>query len=521
MKSEKRSNHCFSICDVICILLSKSYEFECTFISITIRFLFTMATSNTTSTPQYNKLNYNLKSDTLFDVFLIYDRQTIIESYPKNWSENNADLLISLHDLIYPSDSDPKDIPPESFYRNFHIISINGTSTLIYGITIELSESILPCLLNLFKSPVDIFEDEKHKKSLTFTFLSKVPYINTLFRLLEIITQIAAGFSSFPDKNMYKQANDTNLSPPVFNFLDQIYHMDCNEFKDFSKFHNLNIHHMLTGTMNNLGRRNFKFCASSFGHPGLEILFSLFTTKDIITIYSAILQDRKMIIYGKNTFLVSSIIMSLVFLISPLKPPLVVPNLPEKGVDMIESPSSYLYGFSGNLSTIPPYVTLVNLNNQQVFSPETVLLPNAEKVAQDLQKLIDTSDSQIPQKPADKKAIYAKMRSQIDICDYELSLNLKYCFGPLTVIQIAKLLHEAVDFVFSISKLKGCLDPIQVTENGQNMIKYQFNKGRFIESYKTEEDSFACAVANGQSFIHYTEQLANEINQASINEINA
>lgn len=468
------------------------------------------------------KVNYNLKNDTIFDAFFIFNRQDLLSVYPENWFQLNKTTKEELYRLIYPSQKNPTPSTYE-YWRNFHVFAINGENIPIYGVSCELFGFIIPLLINLFQdknknsTPINLSDI----KSISFAFISKAPYFNTLFRLLEICTQVATGFLSLPDKEMYTTKYDSNLSPPMYSFLSLIFKMDCNEFINFSKDNNFKMHHMLTGSISSTGRRNFMFCASSFGHPGFDILFSFLSPKDIVNLYSALLLEEKIVVTGDNMFIITNVIMSFLFLISPFKPCVPFsPILPdtEHTRDLFGSPTPFITGFDGDLPPLDEYTTVVNLTQRKVIRDIKTIIPNSQKVIQELTDLVYNEENTVPKNAKARKEFWNEMRSDyLDVCEYEMSLDLKYCLKPLLIPKIQKILHEVVDFIFSAPKLRTCFEihTVESTgEDGKQIIKKKFSKQAFLKAYGSDEENniFAKEIVDTQCFNDYYKQIEDDLN---------
>lgn len=454
------------------------------------------------------KVNYNLKNDTLFDAFFVFNHQDLLSVYPEDWLQQNKTTKEELYRLIYPSQQNTQQSSYD-YCRNFHVFAINGDNIPIYGVSCELFGFIIPLLLNLFKSNSKI--DLTEIKSISFAFISKAPYFNTLFRLLELCTQISTGFLSLPDKEMYKLKYGSQLSVPMNSFISRLYNMDCNEFINFSKQNNFNMHHMLTGTVNSNGRRNFMFCASSFGHPGFDILFSFLTPKDIVTLYSALLLEEKIVVTGDNLFLITNVIMSFLFLISPFKPCVPFsPILPdtEHTRDLFGSPTPFISGFDGELPPLDEYTTVVDLNQRRVIRDITTIIPNSQKVIQELTDLVENENNMVPKNPKNRKEFWDEMKTDyLDVCEYEMNLDLKYCFKPLLIPKIQKILHEVVDFIFSATKLRACF------ESTNDSSKKKFSRQLFLKTYGNDENNEFCeAIVDTQCFNDYYKQIEDDLN---------
>ncbi|OHS97649.1 hypothetical protein TRFO_09360 [Tritrichomonas foetus] len=459
------------------------------------------------------KVNYNLTNEHIFDAFFIFNRAPdLVAFYPENWFEVNKIEKEKFYYLVNPSN---KYTPTSQydFWQNAHVFAINGEEIPIYGVSCELSMAMAPYLTCLFANPVHNF------RSLDFVFISKAPYINTLFRLIEICAQVASGFLVFPSKEVYNRKYSANLSPPVYDFISRIYNMDYNEFINFSKLHNFKMHHMLTGSHNSIGRRNFMFCASSFGHPGFEILFSCLTPKDIVNLYSALLLEDKMIVIGDNMFKITNVIMCLLFMISPFKPcvPLspILPDI-EHTQDLFGSPTPFIAGFYGTLPGMDEYTSIINLSTGKLDRAiNSTNIPNASKVAQSLSELINNPEYIVPKDPEAKKEFWNEMRDEyLDVCEYEISLDLKYCFKPLVIPKIQKILHEEVDFCYSIPKLRVCFDKVEAVKNEVKIIKHKFNEKLFLEHYANGENTeFARAIVATQCFNDFYHSIEDDWNE--------
>ena len=280
---------------------------------------------------------------------------------------------------------------------------------------------------------------------------------------------------------------------------------------------------MLTGTINSSGRRNFMFCASSFGHPGFDILFSFLTPKDIVNLYSALLLEEKIVVTGDNLFLITNVIMSFLFLISPFKPCVPFsPVLPdtEHTRDLFGSPTPFISGFDGELPLLDEYTTVVNLNQGKVIRDINIIIPNSQKVIQELTDLVYTEDNLVPKNLKAKRDFWNEIRSDyLDVCEYEMSLDLKYCLKPLLIPKIQKILHEVVDFIFSAPKLKTCFEDQSVESKkqpGTQMIKKRFSRQTFLKNFGNDENKeFVEAIVDTQCFNDYYKQIEDDLNSES------
>ena len=154
---------------------------------------------------------------------------------------------------------------------------------------------------------------------------------------------------------------------------------------------------------------------------GLPLAFYQLSFKTIIQLLSAILLERKVVVYCKNMRFLSSLVLAIPPLIRPfLYQSVMIPMLPEKLPSLLEAPVPYIIGvtFLPSSEHIPDDAILLDVRKDSIKSTMPVpLLPNSKelkkKCSSDIKQLNHSFKKGIPFKTTKEQLSHVESISTI------------------------------------------------------------------------------------------------------------
>lgn len=188
----------------------------------------------------------------------------------------------------------------------------------------------------------------------------------------------------------------------------------------------------------------------------LSFLVGTLNSVDFSTLLSALLTEYQIIIYGKNIQIVSSIVLALHYLLSPLKwsfPSVSI--LPKDQYDYLDSPTPFIYGVDQKI-------------NMQQFE-SSIILVNTEN------KTVELNKKPFPF-PADQMEIFENLWDNYQAKQTDLSLLILYHIRNF----ITDLLTPIPKFIFADVSTS---NPVFEFQKEPYLLNFPHEQRSFLDSF--------------------------------------
>ena len=495
-----------------------------------------------------------IKIEKMFDQFYIFGaapddsqpkKPTLLVSYPSTSDKysSNDGMLKHLKSFCFPNGFRElsKKKSDNILLSEFVFYFSNEATDKTFGICVQfqIPDNVSPFFAsNLSK-----------KYPFCLCFLTKVPYLSSHFQFASYLALMLCG-----DQQSFKASLSSNplkkprLPLPVHGFCNKALTMDKNYpsvavikgfhvpkllYDELSFFHSLEVNHEKGSSIPiPLSADMSLYLPSHFtrnkclAYPTFHAFFSALTPETIITIYTALLLEQRILFVSKDKQLASFSVIASTSLIAPFSTQAnVMPILPcsKKFQNILQSPVPYVIGSTKENNDVDVIVFL-DKNTISLQSPLPTL-PGASALAEKLENLLNDSAESILVPPKENKSFfghrthnpsYDKFMNSTNVYVYPTVFTkyipIKYILTPFVIEDILSLFADflAPSLTDSISS---CF--VTDTTDPENPITV-FNKDLLLSIIPDNEKEFYSAFLSTQIFSEFCEAKTDDFSRSKL-----
>jgi hypothetical protein len=237
-------------------------------------------------------------------------------------------------------------------------------------------------------------------------------------------------------------------------------------------------------------------------YPTLDFLYSTLSPEIIAAAYSAILLEFHVLFFSKDIELLTFSVIAATALARPFHlSAMVLPVIPRKFREFIESPFPYIFG---STKLKPGADVVVDLDNDKISFRSLPSLPRASILVAQIQKILEHSKESIlvPEKGTQKWLRFMETTNAYICRDRDTKGIRKYIFTPYVVEDLLEL------FRYHLAPgLRDLIKVCLVSEVGEGGAVTVVNRELLLKQFKEEELEFWNCFLGTQMF----EEFSNEV----------
>lgn len=405
-----------------------------------------------------------------------------------------------LKDYALPYGSKPLKPPGfEDLVSDMFIFTISNNNIKYYGSTIIINPTI---------SPLPFFTSEFTKNTLyAFVIISRNEFISAHLTFLTFLILFSSGKISNPNILSPKKHHATKVSDAFKGYL-VTNHIAHHKDMPLPIFFTDPIH---TYYKYEAGFEPLQLSPTfivSIPEPStiadnvinctcFDTLFSSLEVEDIISLVTALLTDRQIVVFGTNLQQVSTTVISLVNLIHPVEyAGVVIPSIPEKPnfMTILEAPTPFIIGCKAcdELTNIEfdESSVFVNLDANKIEAVTKIPeYPNYDSIVRKLKRILSNSRR-------------AKLHQFSFPFFYRASIKQSIVLSKNSVSEIVNTFKNPLSCVYTDE-----VYPFFMTNIYEQNVTTDFNKDLFITMCKEDSKPFFEELFNSQSFCTYIESI--------------
>ncbi|EAY14089.1 hypothetical protein TVAG_351370 [Trichomonas vaginalis G3] len=440
----------------------------------------------------------------MFDQFLLVgipptgtpnDKPAVLAAFPP--CEISGLPFGVLIDYALPNGTKPEKQPVcEKLISDMFVFTINSCQHRFYGSTL---------ILNPTQPPLPFYVSEFTKNTLfAFVIISRNEYISSHLTFLSFLALFSAG--KIPNPNILSprlrpehHPSDQNEGFKITNYM--AHHPDMPLLMFFSD----QIHAYCKYAIESEPLQLAPNFAISIPKEQCEFLncaifdtfFSSLTIENIISLVTALLLDRQIVVFGSNFQQVSLVVLSLLQLIHPVNyVGTAIPALPNSSnyLTLLEAPTPFIIGCKtcDQLTNIEfdETAVFVNMDARQIeFVTPLPNYPSSESILRKLKRLVSNSAR-------------SKLHSLSFPFFYRSSLRQNLVFSKSTVSEISNIFRKPLSCLYTEE-----VYPYFISDINQQHVTTEFNKEIFLSMREPEERTFFEELFNSQSFNTYIQDV--------------